>query len=390
MKKKNEPTKKKKRRVTAAKALFAVLAAFAALFIVAKTVGGVALSGVSDALTAFALSVRDGGGYPYDISGQNVTQIGHIGSSPTLVGSGGVAVLDFSAAVLQDLNLKYSDPAVSTKNGRAVVFDRNTKQFCVIGRTKLLHEGESGGAILTAAMSKNGFVAVASLSDKAASVLTVYDRSMREYFKWECADDYIADVSFSPNGKNIAVIVLGAKEAEICSKLWVFKMGSADPLASFEYDATALADVEYTAKRQIVATGDNLRSVISRDLTRSDERFSGDTPSRFAFAENGRQALVLLPYGDESAPKLAVYAKDGSKSFEQSFDSKIIDVACGASYTAALTRDGVYIFDSVGKRTGLVDLGETAYGVETVGTGGAVYVLLGDRVEKYSPSGKAS
>ncbi len=390
MENKKKKMKSGNKRLAAVKALFAVLVIFTAMFIVTKTVGSVAMSNVTDAVLSFVSSVRQGGSYPYDTKGQNVRDMKRIGNDLMLVKPEGICVLDYSAAVLQDSRFKYADIYVNVRNSRAVIFDRNACGFSVVSKTKNLSEGETKGAILTAAMAKNGFVAVASMSDSAASELTVYDRAMKEYFKWECVSDYIIDMSISPNGKNIAVIVLGVKEAEIHSKLWVFEMGATKPLASFDYDGTTLVDVEYTGKRDIIVLGDNLRSVISSDMTRKDESFSGDTLSCFASAENGKQAVVLLPYGDENSAKLSVYAKDGSKSFEESFNSKVLNVACSASYAAVLAKDGVYVYDSAGNLSGLVDLKETASGIEILGTGGAIYVMFNDRVEKYTPSGEIS
>lgn len=377
-------------RRSAAKPLFCVLVVFAAIFVIERTVGNVALSNVSDAVLSFVSSVGDGSSYPYSAAGQNVKEIKRIGHELMLVKNEGITILDFSSSVLLNLGLKYSDAAVSVKNGRAVVFDRNANKFCVTGKTKSLYPGETKGAILTAVMGKNGYVAVATLSEDAASELTVYDRGMKEYFKWKCVSDYIADMSISDNGKNIAVIVLGVRDAEIFSKLWVFEMGSGEPLASFEYGGTTLVDVEYTGKKQIVVLGDNLRSVISPDMTRKDESFSGNTLGCFASAENGRQAVVLLPYGKENTPKLCVYAKDGTKSFEESFFGRITDVACSSSHAAVLVEDKIYSFDSVGRLAGIAELDEKASGIEILATAGAVYALFDDRIEKYATAAQNS
>jgi len=192
MEKKQTKKNRGKRRSAAAKSLFAVLVVFAAIYIIAKTVGSVAMSNVSDAVMSFASSVGDGSSYPYNTAGHNVSKIKRIGYELMVVKNEGISVIDFSSSVLQELSLKYSDTAVNIKNGRAIVYDRNANKFCVVGKTKLLYSGETKGAILTAAMGKNGFAAVASLSEDAASELTVYDRGMKEYFKWKCVSDYIA------------------------------------------------------------------------------------------------------------------------------------------------------------------------------------------------------
>lgn len=386
--KKQKQKSKKKKHSSAAKPIFAALVIFTGIYIAAKTVGSVAMSNVSDAFVSFASSVRSGGGYPYSTPGKDISDMKKIGSGILLVSPDAISTLSFSAAELQSIACSYSDPAVCANNGRAIVYDRNTNKFCVISKTRLLYSGETKGAVLTAAMGKNGFAAVAFVSDKSASELTVYDRGMKEHFKWECVSDYIVDMSISGNGKNIAVIVLGVKDAEICSKLHVFQMGSPEPLASFEYSKTTLIDVQYTKKKQIIAIGDNLRSVISRDMSRNDEQFSGDEVRRFASAENGRQAVVLLPYGDENSAKFRVYAEDGSKSFEESFKSKVTDAACGSSCAAALTKDGVFVFNSAGKEIYSKRFSETAVSLEL--TDKDIYILFNDRIEKHSIYGKSS
>ncbi len=357
-----------------------VIAVFAGIFVASKTFGSVALSNLSDAVCAFSNGMGSNASFPLDTAADSIKAMG---DGLLIINHDSLQTVNSNAAGLLSVKLKYSDAAAEMQNGRAIVFDRNATGFMVLGKTKLLSESETKQPMLTAAISKNGYIAVATLSSgEATSEVTVYDRSMKEYFKWECATAYISDISFSPSGKNIAVVALGVKDAEIFSKLRVFSIKKPEPLASFDFDGTTVIDVKYTAKNRIAVLGDNLHTVISDKFERTqDTVLDSDTVACFDSADNGKSAVVLLKYGNENGAVLSVFARDGSKSFDKKIVGKVTDVACSGSYTAVLCKDSLHIFDNLGSETSVTKLSDVAY--EVALTDRAAYVRFADKIEKY-------
>ncbi|MCL2509381.1 MAG: DUF5711 family protein [Oscillospiraceae bacterium] len=387
---KNKQKRRKKRPglALALKLCLPVIVIFAALFVASKTFGNVALSNVTDVFAEFAAGVRSGGGYSYSLSGQNVVKIDRMESGLLILTDHHLEIVSSGGTPLLSERIGFASPAADVKNGRAVVFDRNGKKLLVTGATKLLYEIKTDFAILDAAVSSNGFVAAATLSKGAASELMVYDRRKQEYFKWQCAAEYIADVAFSRDGKRVAAVVIGVREAELFSRLLIFNISSAEPPASFEYPGTTLIKAVFTAKGSVAVMGDNILSVISPELERTDRAsFDSDALSLVDTAENGACALIVLPFGNENRPKLTVYSADLGQSFEKSFDSRAIGLSRSRNHTAVLFRNSAVIYNNAGMEMGKIELSQAAAGISV--TDRAVFVQVSDRVQKYSLAGKA-
>ncbi|MCR5484093.1 MAG: DUF5711 family protein [Clostridiales bacterium] len=369
------------------KLLLSLLLIFGFLFVASRTFGGVALSGFTDAFAEFSESFSGGKKFPYALTESSRGRYDMMGNGLIVYDTKGTKVLNKSAGTLLETASGYASPFGDIRNGRAVVFDRNGTKFSLISRSRLLYEKKTKAGILDAAVSENGYTAVATLGKDVTSVLTVYDRHMREYFKWNCAKDYISDIALSDDGKTVVAAVMGVKSAELVSKVIVFDTDETKPKASFEFDGVTVVDVDYTSRRVITVLGDNLRSIIKDKTKRIDgDSFESDTLRCYDSTESGKSAIVLMTYGNEELSKLKVFSKNGQKKFETDIEGKVTDVSCSEAYTVLLIGKKAVIYNNSGTDMGSISFSEIP--LEVKNTNSKLYVRFADRIEQYSVSSR--
>lgn len=328
-----------------------ILVVVAALFLSARLLGNVAVSNITDTLRQTSEIFEKGKGYPYSTDVSKFRKAVSIGSSPLIVYDDSGVVLSSSANEIFSLPLGSADSKVISKNGRALIYSNSSNDVILQSKTEKLGGITEEGAVVAAALSKNGYFATSHASEANQSVLTVYNNRFEKVFQWNCSQERIADISLSSNGKKLAVAAVGAENAEIYTRILVFDIKSAQPLVDSKYSGTLFLRVVYTASNKIIAAGDNRTVVITH---------KGDPVDELVYSEDS----ILAVCADDSGNTTVFYEEFGG------------------------AKTGMVRFSSSGKKTCTATLEGnpdcvTAYG-------GKIAVANGSEITVYSSAGKAT
>lgn len=140
------------------------------------------------------------------------------GKEILLVNNEGIRALDKSGREAWNIVYASTSPAVYVKNRFILIADMNGKNVSVYSRDKLITQIKTEKEILCAKLNKNGYVAVATDELGFKGMITVYNRSGKEVFKWHSGSGYIGDFDIS-QGNRITVAQLMTDKEKLYSNI---------------------------------------------------------------------------------------------------------------------------------------------------------------------------
>lgn len=352
------------------------------IILAAGQFGGVTFSTISDNIRTAVAGIGSGDGYPYRMNGIEISDAGVTNSDLVLVYDDTVKVLDSTAKEISNTPHTYDHPVMSCNSGRALIYDVGEKSFRVQSKTRVLYEKELDYMILTGAMGKDGTVAIASRTNDAQSMLTVYNTKEEEVFVWKCAKENIISCDVSDNGRLFAVTVLGVDNGSVYSKVYIFNKNDTEPKASFEYMDSAVSSVQFLSNETLFVFGNNICQVIKGNKVKEDIDVSVNTPYKLYISDNNTAVLVLSKYSSTTQKIIKVYNKSGSELFTQEIDGLIKSVSTDGKYTGILTDENVQIYNKKGKMCGSASVNTDAEKVMISGRN--TYVYSADKIEQFS------
>lgn len=350
--------------------------------IAAAQISGVTVSMASDGLRTFIAKIGTGDGYPYSLAGISASDLSSSGADLVLLEDTGVRVIDSTAKVISNIEHSFDHPVLETSSGRILLYDIGAKQFRIQSKTRILFEKQTPYIILTAALGRDGSVAVATRADGAESMLTVYGKNHKEIFSWACAKEHIVACDISDNGKMYAVAVLGVDNGSVYSKVYVFEKNKTEPYASFEYNDSALTQVKFLSNNKFVVFGNNVCEIIDGKTVAEKIDVSVNTPSRVFVSDNNTLALVLSKYSSTTQKILKVYNKSGKSLFTAEVNGIVKSVSTDGKYTAVLTDSQVCIYNTKGEMTGKSEI--TSDPIDVAVCSRQTYVFSSEGIFEYS------
>ncbi len=367
------------------KLLAIVLVVLLLILIAAAQFGGVTLSTVSDYFASAMAKLGTGEGYPYSVNGSELDDVGLTNSDLVLVYDSNVKVLNSTAKEISNIAHDYDYPVISTNSGRVLLFDEGAKKFRVQSKTRVLYEKEMSHIILTGEMGKDGTVAIATRADNAESMLTVFDSNREEAFVWKCAKEHIVSCDVSDNGKNYVVAVLGVDNGAVYTKVHIFDKRKTEPVATFEYSDTAVANVKYLSNETVIVMGNNICEIIKGDKVKEQVDVSVNTTYQLFISDNNSAVLVLSKYSSTTQKIIKVYNKSGKELFTQEIDGMVKSVSTDGKYVSVLTNSNVQNFTMRGKPCGSAEVNADAEKVLVSSRN--TYVYSSDAITLYSTVG---
>ena len=362
-------------------ALCVLIVLFGGLYAASRTFARVRLSNLADAFDAF--SVKNDSAFPYVTDAGTVVRIVPVGSGIGVLRSDKLDILTSSGAVLQSFKQTYTTPAVDVCGGRLLLYDRGGTRYMLLSKTKELYSGETEKPILTSALQEDGRFAVATTSDNAKSLLTVYESSGKAFFQYKCVSEYVTDIAFTQSG--VALSVAGVKDAAPYSRLLTLHFKKTEPIADVTYDDMTLFHVSSSGST-ITACSSSAIELLRHNQQQPDQSFGSDTLQFFCAEPGGKSTLVLLTYGNEHASHLRGLRKNGQTDFDADCGQKVVDASRSETYTCVLTDGAVLTYNNSGSHVGTLTLTQAAQKICL--SGRMVYVLFNDHIEPFPAAGE--
>lgn len=320
-----------------------------ALFLSARLIGNVAMSNITDSLRQVKTLFSKGQGFPYSLENANAIKIDAIGNRMLIIGEDESIVLDGKAGELFGYQLGNAESRVISFNGRALVYSNGSNKVILQSKTEQLGSVDEQGAVITAALAKNGWFATSYSAESSQSVLTVYNSRFEKEFIWNCANERIAAIALSPDGRKVAVSAIGVENAEIYSRLLIFSTKETAALYDSKVSGTLLLKMFFPSDTALIAVGDNKTLVLGENGEKLDELvYSENSVSLVEADEKGNVAVCCSEFGG-SKSLVTVFKKDGSRACSLSVQGELSGMDIGSDKVAVALGNEIVVYNLKGE-----------------------------------------
>lgn len=288
--------KAKRRRVIRRRAGVFLLAVFLFLAIVV---------GVSMYSTVMSYDIRDFfrnlvtfGSFPVDIENGTVTEEAVSAKSLFLLSDSTLKVVSGNGAEMFEYPHGISNPGLAVSGNRAAVFARGGKSFKIFNRTMLLYSGSVQNAIISAAVTQSGKVAVLTAGDVYTCEMSVYNRNCEKTFTWYGSEGFPLGVYPSSYGNEVLVMTVSSRDGVLYTTVTRIDLNSKTEKSSFELEGLG-----------VNAFPDSDSAVIFLDDRCVRCRYDGRVEATYTF--DGR---ILMDVASDPGKDIAIAFGDNKRS----------------------------------------------------------------------------
>lgn len=284
----------------------------------------------------------------------------------------------------------YAKPGISVNGDKAVVFDRGGKGFMLLTDEKVVYEGTAENTIISAEYGKNGEYALGTRAKTATSALTVYNKSNKAIFQWNCAYEHIVSIAVSDNGKYIGAAVLGAQNGEIFTTVQYFGVDYKEPLNSQKILGSSPFELEFTSYNTLTLLTDNGVYMIDKKAKKYEETFKyyATEFNSCDVSSKGNYVITLAKYGSENVFEITLFKTNGKVKTTISADYAIKNVSLSEKYIFILAEEKVVVYNFNGNKVSEITLKGDAHSV--LPTDDFVFVVSLDKITRCFSYGDSS
>lgn len=328
--------------------------------------------------------------FPILISTESTVCSEVLGDSILLLTTENVAVYSPNGKMSFSQPHVYTKPGLSVNGNKAVVFDRGGTGFMLIDDDGVVYEGKADNAIISAEYGENGTYALGTRVESATSSLTVFSKSHKTVFKWNCAYENIVSISVSDNGKYVGVVALGAENGQLLTNVQYFGVDYKEPLNTQTITGAVPFDVEFTGYNTLTL----LTDVGLYTINRKDEKYIETLKyysSEFnscAVSENGKYLVCLAKYGSENVFEIQLFSGKGKLKTTIEADFPIKNVCMSEKYIFALSENAITVYNYSGNVVSKIDYKGEAYSI--LPTDDFVFITSLDKISRCFSYGDSS
>ncbi len=326
------------------------------------------------------LKVIGRGSYPITLSGSQTVNTVCEGNYYYVLSNTYLSAYSNSGKELFDFEHGFENPVLKTSAAGALVYNQGSKEVLIFDLNGLKTSMSTEKSILTANISDSGGYAVATVSDKYASAVTVYQKNSKKIYEWYSAEDTVNSVALSKNGKKLAVAVFNSKDGEFSSKVNILNFKSATPLYSETFDNTLVYNLDSSFSNGFAVITANKIKVIKWSNYKSQEYKSDYTLSVMKPFGSGYVA-VFNRQSDKTDNKIAVFSKNGKLKFEIVYSGIISDIDVRSSHIYCMSDTEITLVSKEGKILQKSDFGFGGVNISAVSSN-SVIVITDNRIEK--------
>ena len=301
-----------------------------------------------------------------------------------LLTENGISFIDKSGKVSASQQYSYSSPSVEISGDNVAVYDRSNTAFSLMNNKKIYYQNKSEKRIIDFAMSEKSNYAVAVKDEKAKSILYGYDSRGNVIYQWNCPKGYISDVIITPSGGKVAVTVIDAVNAVLCSTIYILDFEYNSAYAQFDYNGETVLGTKFLTDRKIqVITDKNVYCISGKEQKVAYEYGTSDICYRDF--SNRYTAVITKDYSHDDLYTLTVFGSNGKLKSTVQLEGKVRGLSAADKSIAVLFSDKTETYSGRCKLVGTV--GNINHYDDIVLIGNFVYVLSSDSIKKYPAYG---
>jgi hypothetical protein len=295
------------------------------------------------------LNVKDSGTFgKYTFDAHSGNAYAPFGDGLALASVGGLDVYDDSGKELWNVSAAMEVPAVSVGNGAALAWDVGGTSLNVVGLKKgVLLKKTTDKTLLDADISGGNAVCYATAADGYKTLLTVLDAGQKETYHWYSSSQYLPLCAVSDDGKSLAAVGLGKKDASFESSGILLRTDRDKPVATVSLGSQLILDLDFLADGKLCAVGEDSARFFGtdgKDLGTYD--YAGGYLRNFDFGGDGFLTLSLNMNKAGSRYAVATVGADGAELARKEIDAEVLSVSAVGGYVAVLTPGALTIYTS--------------------------------------------
>ncbi len=278
------------------------------------------------------------------------------GKEMLIVGKEGVRSIDSRGREVFSLVNNITEPGVMVKNDFIMLADMGGNQSYLYKNDKLISQIKTEREILAAKLNKNGYIAISSSELGYKGVVSVFDKSGKELFKWHSGSGYIGDIDISSKNELAAAQLMTDKEKVYSKIMLVDISGKEEAKCIAEVDGIVLK-LKYKNGGGLIAVTDEKVYVFKKNGKQQFViDFDGKTPVECNI-ENENNMVFAFDSGTNNTI-LESYSSRGKLRGRLETDGEIKTFDVNGECILAVTINGVYRFSPSGKQKGKIEAGQ--------------------------------
>ncbi|MBC8569227.1 DUF5711 family protein [Zongyangia hominis] len=336
---------------------------------------------VNDWISTVAAEFGGGSGFPVSLAGANPVELASMSNDLGVLTDTNFYVYNQNGKEIGNIKHGFTNPKVVVNSSMSAIYDRGGKKLVLSSKTKEILTQTYEFSILTADLAKNGYLAVATGSQRYTSQLTVYDNSQKEFMHWYSAQNHIVSLSILSDGSGIAVGTLGAENGSLKSTLHLLSFSSEEPIATLDFPGEAIYAVDCKEGGNIFVLTDKAARVVSAKGKVEGEYIYGAT-NLVSFSTEGSKQVVLVfgDYNQYQQATVVMLNQKGEKTGEVSLQESVKGLSVSGDKVALLLQRQAVVYSMSGEQIRTVPVERGSIGVQMAGSG--VYVSMTGEIRK--------
>jgi hypothetical protein len=234
-----------------------------------------------------------------------------------------------------------STPAVTTSDsGSAAFFDVGGTTLRVADSDGEITTLDASTEIISAAMSKNGALAVCTKASGYKGLVTVYDSDLNACYRWYSGTDWLLKAAPSPDGKSMAALCFGSDG----SVVHFFTLTSEDERASAELNGELFFDLIWLSDSRLCLVGEERLVFLSSSGEQVGEYSLGGYYLEDYDTSGGQVSLFLSKYLTGGQARLIALDSGGAELGAVDTERSLVSLSRSGTNTLALYSDGMVLY----------------------------------------------
>lgn len=286
--------------------------------------------------------------FSYD--GGSSSSFARLGNDLLVCSKSGIRLYSSSGVAYVDRTCTLSNPVVTTGGSAALVYDMGGSNLYVYKDREevFTYTTESGQSIISASLSAQGILTVATQASGVKGSVTVYDSSFEPLLGLNISSRFITDAVLSPDGKTLALATSGQTGGTYDSQIAFYALNrtQADKNADAVYSLgnNAILKLNWCAE-PLRALGENALVLVNSDGTEAGSySYNWRYLKGYALDGDNSCTLVLGRYRAGTDADLVTVDLNGNELATMETGRQILSLSAAGRYLSVLTVDDLTIY----------------------------------------------
>lgn len=340
----------------------------------------VSVSKLSNGVNSTVNKLKNGTGYPYSFIGKSLIDAKKLSTNICVVNESETITLDSTAKVISNIPLKFSNPIAFEKNNNLLLIECGGTLFKIQNSSKVKYEGTSKNKLLTGAMGTKGQYALVMRGIDNMSSLILYNKSNKEIFSWNSANDIITTCDISEDGLKLAAAVINAENGDLKTKVLVFDIKNNRIENEYDYNSNNITQIKFLKGNFLFCKGDLICDIVKNGTKKFSEDLTVNKLSGLSITNN-TVVLATAKYGGKSENTVKMLKPSGKESFLSTINGNILSVSNNEKYTAVITSTEILVLNRNGNVIAKKAVEQNIKTSYTIGTN--IYIISATGITEY-------